>query len=165
MPPDLLGASANESPSSEHLRAARRHRLWGRLAVLLLRFTQSLVDPTEVRLVCYVDDPLAAISGTDEERWMLAALMIMVWVALGFKYAFAKDQLGKQATWIGGALWIEPQGVRAFIKQSIIDDIQETLIHFLPINVVAKSELRSLIGKLSHAAGLLIVMRPFMDPL
>ena len=32
-------------------------------------------------------------------------------------------------------------------------------------NSVTKKELRSFIGKLNHAIGLLIVMRPLMDPL
>ena len=61
-----------------------------------MRLAQSRVDPTEVRLVCYVGDPLAAISGTEEEKRMLGALMAMIWAALGFKLAFAKGQLVKQ---------------------------------------------------------------------
>ena len=32
-------------------------------------------------------------------------------------------------------------------------------------NVISKKELHSLIGKLGHAAGLLIIMRPFLEPL
>lgn len=48
--------------------------LWGRLAVLVMRLTQSFVEPTDARLVCYVDDPLAAISGTRTERRTLAAI-------------------------------------------------------------------------------------------
>ena len=39
------------------------------------------------------------------------------------------------------------------------------LLQFKAANLVAKKELHSLIGKLNHAAGLLIVMRPFLDPL
>ena len=45
--------------------------LWGRVAALLMRLTQSLIDPDELRLVCYVDDPLAAIRGTPERRRLL----------------------------------------------------------------------------------------------
>ena len=46
-----------------------------------------------------------------------------------------------------------------------MEDIQEILVQFMVVNVVSKNELHSLIGKLNHAAGLLIVMRPLMDPL
>ena len=51
------------------------------------------------------------------------------------------------------------------VKQSIIDDIVGVLTSLKDINLITKKELRSLLGKLNHAAGLLIVMRPFLDPL
>ena len=165
VPPASWMADANGSYSREPIKAVPRlQRYWGRLAALVMRLTQSLFEPTEVRLVCYVDDPLAAIRGSDADRRMFAAVMVLVWAASGFKLAYAKGQLDRKITWIGGTLWIESNGIRAFVKQSIIDDIQYMLRHFTSINVVSKKELRSLIGKLNHAAGLLIVMRPFMDP-
>ena len=130
-----------------------------------MRLTQSLFEASKLRLVCYVDDPLAAVLGTEEERRMMTTLMVLIWAALGFKLAFSKDQHGTQVTWIGGTLWIEKHGVRAFVKQSIVEDIQEMLLQFKAANLVTKKELHSLLGKLNHAAGLLIVMRPFLDPL
>ena len=139
--------------------------LWGRLAALVMRLTQSLFAPSKLRLVCYVDDPLAAILGTEDERRMMTTLLVLIWSALGFKLAFAKGQHDRKATLVGGALWIEKHGIRVFVKQSIVEDIQEMLVQFRAINVVGKKELHSLIGKLTHAAGLLVVMRPFVDPL
>ena len=127
--------------------------------------SQSLFDLTELRLVCYVDDPLAAIRGAPEDRKLKAAILIIVWAALGFKLAFAKGQMGKTVTWIGGALTIEATGVRAVVKQAIVDDILEDLKRIGSQNITSKKELRSLVGKLGHAAGLLIVMRPFLDPI
>ena len=121
--------------------------LWGRLAAQVMRLTQSLFSPEEVRLVCYVDDPLAAIRGTDADRRMFAAIVVLVWAALGFKLAFSKGQLARIVTWIGGTLHIEDTGVRAFVKQSIIDDIREMLLLFLKLNIVSKKEMHSLIGK------------------
>ena len=68
-----------------------------------MRLTQSLFDPSEVRFVCYVDDPLAAIMGTEEERRTMAAIMIMVWTALVFKFAFEKKgQHDKKVTGVYG---------------------------------------------------------------
>ena len=58
--------------------------LWGRLAALLMRLTQSLFDPKVLRLMCYVDDPLAALLGSEEELMLKAATMVLVWSALGF---------------------------------------------------------------------------------
>ena len=69
-----------------------------------MRLTQSLFEPTMLRLVCYADNLLAAILATEAERRMMAALMVLVWTALGFKLAFAKGQHDRKVAWIGGAL-------------------------------------------------------------
>ena len=85
--------------------------LWGRVAALLMRLTQSLVDPDELRLVCYVDDPFAAIRGTPERQKLIATMMILVWNALGFKLAFSKGQFGIKITWIGITITVEEKGI------------------------------------------------------
>ena len=94
--------------------------LWGRLAAVDMRLTQSLLLPSELSLMCYVDDPLAALLGTELVRKRNAALMVLVWEALGFKLAYAKGQLAQEVTWIGGALRTEPDGVRAWVKESLV---------------------------------------------
>ena len=139
--------------------------LWGRVAALLSRLTQSLVDPNELRLVCYVDDPFAAIRGTPERRRLIATLIILVWSALGCKLAFSKGQMGITITRIGITITIEKDGFRAKVKQAIIDDILIDLEKFRSQNVITKKDLHSLLGKLSHVSGLLVVMRPFMQPM
>ena len=68
-------------------------------------------------------------------------------------------------TWIGATLTADAGGVRARIKQSIVDDICGDLKRMAAQNVVSKKELHSLIGKLGHCASLLIIMRPFLEPL
>ena len=64
--------------------------LWGRLAGLVMRLTQPLFDASKLRLVCYVDDPLAAILCEEEERRTMTTLMVLIWAALGFKLAFSR---------------------------------------------------------------------------
>ena len=139
--------------------------LWGRVAALLMRLTQSLFSPDELRLVCYVDDPFAAVRGTPERRRLLVTLMVLVWNALGFKLAFRKGQLGITVTWIGITVTIEQGGIRAKVKQAIIDDVMTDLDTFSKKNVITKKELHSFLGKLSHISGLLLVMRPFLIPI
>lgn len=139
--------------------------LWGPLAALVMRLTQSLVDPTELRLVCYVDDPLAPIRGIPSERRMFAAILVLVWEAIGFKLAYAKGQLDGTVTWIDGTLTIDATWGKATVKSSIIEDIPVDFIRFMALRTIPKKEIHSLIGKLGHAAGLLIVMRPLLDPL
>ena len=150
--------------------SAAAGQLWGRLASAVMILTQSLFAPQDVRLVCYVDDPLAAVRGTTAERKLNMTIMILVWAALGFKLAFAKGQAGRTISWIGGTFTIHSSGskttgVTATVKDSIVSDIMADLEAMLAVNIVTKKALHSLIGKLSHAAGLLIIMRPFLDPL
>ena len=47
----------------------------------------------------------------------------------------------------------------------MVADIIADIEAFLLLNIITKKALHSLIGQLSHAAGLLIVLRPFLDPL
>ena len=49
--------------------------------------------------------------------------MILVWEALEFKLAYSKGQLGGEVAWIGGALRIEADGVRAWVRESLASDI------------------------------------------
>ena len=139
--------------------------LWARLAALVMRLTQSLFSPQMLRLMCYVDDPFAAIHGSDQERKLIVAIMVTVWSALGFKLAFAKGQINRSVTWIGGTLTVMPHGVHAEIKESIVTDILADIAWMLTVNLISKKNLHSLLGKLGHAAGLLIVIRPYLEPL
>ena len=116
-------------------------------------------------LVWFVGDPLAALRGTTAERKLYTAILVLVWEALGFELAYAKGQLSRTVTSIGGTLTMDTKGVKATVKESIIEDIMTDLVRFLGLNLVSKKELHSLLGKLGHAAGLLIIMRPFLDPL
>ena len=94
-----------------------------------------------------------------------AAMLILVWEAVGFGLSYHKGQLDDSVTWIGATLTTEAGGVKAKIKQSIVDDICGDLERMIAQNVVSKKELHSLIGKLGHCASLLIIMRPFLEPL
>ena len=138
---------------------------WARTAALVMRLTQGIFSPLEVLLMCYADDPLAAFRGTDARRRLLATVMILVWESMGFGLAYPKGQLDQSVHWIGGTISCHPWGVTASIKDSIVTDIQADLLRMAKLQVISKKELHSLLGKLSHVAGLLIVIRPFLKPL
>lgn len=139
--------------------------LWTRVAALIMRLTQAIYDPAEVNLMCYVNDPLAALRGSEQLRQKNAAIMVLVWEALGFRLAYSKGQLGSIVAWIGSTFTCESKGVRAWVKESIITDLCDDLRRISKRNVVSKKELHSMLGKLVHAAGLLLIMRPFLEPL
>ena len=75
---------------------------------------------------------------------MNAAIMVLTWSALGFGLAFAKGQLNTEVTWIGGTITAEPDGVRAVVKESIIQDILDDLREFGTLNIIPKKRLHSL---------------------
>lgn len=139
--------------------------LWGRLAALVMRLSQSPYSPSELSLICYVHDPLAALHGITAVSRRNAAFMVLVWEALGFKLAYSRGQLGEEATWIGGTIRTEAVGIRACIKEALVSDIKTDLERFIDSSVISLKDLHSLVGKLGHAAGLLIIMRPFLEPL
>ena len=91
---------------------------------MTMRLTQSLFLPPEFSLMCYVDDPLAALLGTGQVRKRNAALMVLVWEALGFKLAYAEGQFAQEVAWIGVALRTEPDGIRAWVKESLVSGIK-----------------------------------------
>ena len=115
--------------------------------------------------MCYVDDPLAGLHGTTAECRRNAALMVLVWEALGFALAYSKCQLGTEVTWVGGTIRTVADGIRSTSKEAILSDIKTDLERFIHSNVISLKDLHSLVGKLGHAAGLLIIMRPLLEPL
>ena len=96
--------------------------------------------------MCYVDDLLAALRGTEDDRDLFAAIMVLVWEAVGFQLPHT-CQLDKEITWIVGTLRCEQHGVRSWIKEAIITNIMDDLINFLGKNVTPLEELQTLIGK------------------
>ena len=81
---------------------------------------------------------------------------------LGFPLAYSKGQFSQSVTWIGGELNFNPSGITAAVKVSIVQDIVCTFNAFAKTNVVSHKDLRSFVGKANHAAGLLVVIRPFL---
>jgi len=92
-------------------------------------------------------------------------MIILTWEALGFRLAYAKGQIGHTVTWIGGTIACEALGVRVRVKQTIIDEIKADLAKYLAGNIISLKDLHSTVGRINYAAGLLVVLRPFMEPL
>jgi hypothetical protein len=135
---------------------------WARLAALVMRLTQALFDQQKVKLHCFVDDPIASIRGAPWERKLTAAVMMLCWEALNFNLAYRKGQFGGTVDWIGGNLEFTSTGISARIKDSIVQDILQDLKSFEGLNVIPTKALRSFVGRANHAAGLLLVLRPFL---
>ena len=138
---------------------------WARYAALLMRLTQSLVDEDSLRLQCFVDDPIAVVKGDVGQRRAIVAMIMLVWEALSCKLSYSKGQYGSTVSWIGGELRMGHGLLHAQVKQSIIEDIRMSLQEIGAQNVLSKKVLESLAGKINHAAGLLLTLRPFLQQL
>ena len=88
--------------------------------------------------------------------------MMLCWEALNFKLAYRKGQLGPKVDWIGGNLQFTATGISARVKDTIVQDILRDLDAFEGLNVIPVKDLRSFVGRANHAAGLLLVLRPFL---
>eukprot|EP00974_Lingulodinium_polyedra_P016033 1555286-Lingulodinium_polyedra.AAC.1 len=65
--------------------------LWGRVAALLCRATQALLQPHEGRLQCYVDDPLVSARGSPASVRRTFLVVILFWLVCGFELAWNKQ--------------------------------------------------------------------------
>ena len=139
--------------------------VWGRVAALVTRLTQSMYHPQEALLQTFVDDPIGCLTGSRRQRNLWLATIVLVWSALGFKLAFKKGQRGPEVVWIGGTIKVSHTGVEASIKQSILDCIREQLREILKSNVCSRKLLRSFAGRCNHVATLLWPWRPFLQSL
>lgn len=89
--------------------------------------------------------------------------MMLAWEAVGFNLAYKKGQLSKNVDWIGGNLQYNTAGFTSKVKESIAQDIRDDLKSLEGQNVIAKRSLQSFVGRANHAAGLLVVLRPFLQ--
>ena len=76
--------------------------------------------------MCYVDDPCGLIGYTGTASTTSGHYHPRL-VSSWFQLAFAKGQLDKTVTWIGGTIACEPWGVKATVKEAIVSDICDDL--------------------------------------
>ena len=140
---------------------------WGRVAALIGRLTQSMFNKAEARIEIYTDDPCIALRGTREERDSMVATIVALWLCLGLPLSWKKGSRGTSADWIGGEFRIlpSPAGVKVRIKQQLLDEAQELARAAAQESVISTRALRTLVGKLSNIANLLVVWRPFLAPM
>ena len=149
-------------------RPRRAPLTWARIAALISRLTQSVFDVEILRLNTYVDDPLSAIQGTDEDARLQAALVILIWSGLRLPLSFGKASFAESVTWTSATFNVvyDPEpAVDVTIKQAIVDDVLDSTKAFLECNVVAIKPLTSYCGKLMHIASLIYTLRPFLGDL
>ncbi|CAK0891828.1 unnamed protein product [Prorocentrum cordatum] len=138
----------------------------GRVAALVARLTQSMFWATEVRHHIYVDDPIIAARGLQQQRDRYFAIIILAWRTLGLKLAFKKAERGQEVDWIGAHLTcktLPEPAIEVTAKQDIVDEVRHMVTDMRSSNVAPIKDVQSLVGKANHIAGMIEAWRPFLQ--
>ena len=140
--------------------------IMGRLSAAVGRLMAALIKPDQGQSQVYVDDLLMLIRGTEDERHSMVSLLLYTLRALGVQVSLRKGERGEQLKWIGVTINLEwtsdPQCKKRIvyaIPKTMILEIKETLESWQGRGMIGIRELRTLTGKLSWVAGIVIRMR------
>ncbi len=129
------------------------------------RLTQSLFQLQEAKLRIYVDDPAITLRGVQARRERYAAIVVLVWSALGLPIAIHKAARGSLVDWIGATFHIQFDRVIVSAKTDMYVELEQLSRDFLNLNVIPLRDVESYAGKCSHVASLLWMWRPFLRDL
>jgi hypothetical protein len=138
---------------------------WGRLAALIGRLTQSLFQLQEAKLRIYVDDPAITLCGVQARRNRYAAIIVLVWSALGLPIAIHKAARGSLVDWIGATFHIQLDRINVSATADMYADLEQLSRKFLALNVIPLKDVESYAGKASHIASHLWMWRHFLRDL
>ena len=127
-----------------------------------MRLTQSVVGCQTCRISTYVDDPIIAAIGTKLERHTIFATILLLWACLGLPMAMDKAKLGQDITWTSATFLPKPEGITVRVKPAIVAETLEGLKAFMRANIITRKALRTSLGKSTHIASLVPVIRPFL---
>eukprot|EP00971_Amphidinium_carterae_P139049 2755948-Amphidinium_carterae.1 len=115
--------------------------------------------PAQLRIRCYVDDPLIAASGPAPEACVSIGVLLLAWSSFGVPLAWTKASFGRSVTWIGAELTSVMvdglPGVKATLAQKKFEEmcaLVETLLKTKGMVDIAK--VKRLAGQVSWASGL-----------
>jgi hypothetical protein len=66
---------------------------------------QAPTDNEHLALSCFVDDPFIALQGTEEERRIALAVLLLFWLVLGFRMAWQKGHKVPRCHGLGHISW------------------------------------------------------------
>ena len=138
--------------------------VWGRIAALVSRCTQSLLPDIRARLQTFVDDPVLVLRGTDQQIEDMAAKVLLLWSTLGLQIAWKKGTFGHTTDWIGATITVDDfrQRVTVEVSKDKIEEWTRLADSLLGKPVVARRELQRFTGKMNWAAGFAIQLKPFV---
>ena len=92
-------------------------------------------------------------------------MVLGIWSALRLPLALDKAAKGPTATWTSACFKPVKGGIEVTVKPSIVDETVAMLRQFCKGNYVARKALRQCVGKATHIASLIHMLRPFLTEL
>ena len=112
--------------------------------------SQGLQDTTLVRTQIYTGGPCTTLRGTEQQCDRNAAVLMALWLVLGWGLSYHKGQHAQQVNWIGYTIPTSAEFVESRNKQGFMTEFTELVNSTLKLNVITKDELRPLAGKANH---------------
>ena len=135
--------------------------IWGRFAAAVARLVQSLFRESEAQSQLYLDDPLLLLVGSQTRRTRNVSLAMLTYAALGISVAWHKSARGRLVAWIGisfDILWASQQ-LTLSVPEKMMKEVSEECEAILGLSMAGLNRLRSLTGRASWMAGVLVRAR------
>ena len=101
--------------------------LWSRVAALLSRLLQSLVQGGEGQYQTYLDDGLWVLQGALETRNSILAMILTTLFALGLKVSLKKGMRSSQVQWVGVRFTLTEDATILGLPDNLLKDLIEVL--------------------------------------
>ena len=128
--------------------------VWGRYAAFIGRSSAAILDGPGARLHVYVDDPLYAIRGTEEEAVHTATIATMWLGVVGLPLAWHKTEAGPRLQWIGATIELHPDHVRISVLADKISAVKDDLASLQEAVTAPRRRFRQLAGRINFVTGL-----------
>ena len=79
-----------------------------------MRLSEAMARKRAALLESFLVDPLMALGGNRDKRTHTLAMIVVLWLACGYKLTLKKGARGQNVQWIGALFnqWRSPTGVR-----------------------------------------------------
>ena len=130
--------------------------LYSRLAALMSRLLQSVVDHTVACHQTYLDDALWVLMGSLEERNVNLSIVLYTLLAFKMKISMGKGERAAHVTWVGVKFSIiDQRTVVLGLPEKFMEELLGMLRKWKNVGLAPNKELRQLAGKASWLAGIL----------
>ena len=129
--------------------------LWSRVAALVARLLQSLVQGGEGQHQTYLDDGLWVLQGSLKKRNSILAMILTTLFALGLKVSLHKGMRSAQVQWVGVRFTLTEDSIVLGLPDKLLKDFIEVLKAWENKGMAPIKELRQVAGRTSWVSGIM----------